>query len=112
MRLLRLPDEAKKAMQEHHLMEGPMRPLVSMDKELVLEILPKMIEEGWSARRVEQYIADKKKKSSAKSVKVNEFLKEERRLGEKYDCIAKVRGRSVTLSAKSDTEFKELLERL
>lgn len=112
MRLLRLPDEAKKAMQEHHLMEGPMRPLVSMDKDLVLEILPKMIEEGWSARRVEQYIADKKKKSSVKSVKVNEFLKEERRLGDKYDCVAKVRGRSVTLSAKSDTEFKELLERL
>lgn len=112
MRLLRLPDEAKKAMQEHHLMEGPMRPLISMEPEVIHEILPKMIEEGWSARRVEQYIADRKKKSSAKSVKVNEYLKEEKRLGEKYDCVAKVRGRSVTLSAKSDTEFKELLSRL
>ena len=27
MRLLKLPEEAKKAMQEHNLMEGPMRPL-------------------------------------------------------------------------------------
>ena len=26
MRLLKLPEEAKKAMQEHNLMEGPMRP--------------------------------------------------------------------------------------
>ena len=39
MRLLKLPDEAKKAMQEHHLMEGPMRPLISLDREKVLEIL-------------------------------------------------------------------------
>lgn len=112
MRLLRLPDEAKKAMQEHHLMEGPMRPLISMEPEVIHEILPKMIEEGWSARRVEQYIADRKKKSSAKAVKVNEYLKEEKRLSEKYDCVAKVRGRSITLSAKSDTEFKELLGRI
>ena len=112
MRLLRLPEEAKKAMQEHHLMEGPMRPLISMEPEVIHEILPKMIEEGWSARRVEQYIADRKKKSSAKAVKVNEYLKEEKRLGEKYDCVAKVRGRSITLSAKSDAEFKELLGRI
>lgn len=112
MRLLRLPEEAKVAMREHHLMEGPMRPLISMEPEVIHEILPKMIEEGWSARRVEQYIADRKKKSSVKAVKVNEYLKEEKRLGEKYGCVAKVRGRSITLSAKSDDEFKELLKQL
>ena len=58
MRLLKLPDEAKRAMQEHNLMEGPMRPLISASPELVHEILPKMIAEGWSARNVERYIAD------------------------------------------------------
>ena len=38
MRLLKLPEEAKKAMQEHNLMEGPMRPLISAEPEMIHEI--------------------------------------------------------------------------
>lgn len=111
MRLLKLPEEAKKAMQEHNLMEGPMRPLISADPELVHEILPKMIEEGWSARRVERYIADHKKKSSNTAIKANTFVKEEAKLCKKYDAEVKVRARSVTFSAKNDEEFRKLLEK-
>lgn len=112
MRLLRLPDEAKKAMQEHNLMEGPMRPLISLDKETVLEVLPKMIAGDWSARKVEQYVAENKKKSSVKAVKANEYLKEEVKLGREYDCEVKIRGRSVTFSSKDDEGFKKLLSEL
>lgn len=110
MRLLKLPDEAKRAMQEHHLMEGPMRPLITLDPEQIHEILPKMIEGGWSARKVEQYIAENKKKSSTRAVKVNEFLKEEAKLGRKFGVEVRIRGRSVTLSAKNDGEFQKLLK--
>ena len=110
MRLLKLPDEAKRAMQEHHLMEGPMRPLITLEPEQIHEILPKMIEGGWSARKVEQYIAENKKKSSTRAVKVNEFLKEEAKLGRKYGVEVRIRGRSVTLSARNDGEFQELLK--
>ncbi len=109
MRLLKLPDEAKRAMQEHKLMEGPMRPLISLDPEMIHEILPKMIEGDWSARKVEQYVAENKKKSSVKAIKVNNFLKEEARLGREYNCEVKVRGRSVTFSAKDDEDFQRLL---
>lgn len=112
MRLLKLPDEAKRAMQEHNLMEGPMRPLISASPELVHEILPRMIAEGWSARNVERYIADHKAKSSVKAVKVNRYLAEEKRLGERLGVEVRIRGRSVTLSAKTDRKFRELLERL
>lgn len=112
MRLLKLPDEAKKAMQEHHLMEGPMRPLISLDREKVLEILPKMIDEGWSVRKVEQYIAGSKPKSSAGAIKSNEYLKEEGKLAEEYGVMVKIRGRSVTFSARSDEEFKALLKKM
>lgn len=112
LRLLKLPDEAKRAMQEHHLMEGPMRPLITLDPEQIHDILPKMIEGGWSARKVEQYIAEHKKKSSVRAVKVNEFLKEEAKLGRKLGVEVRIRGRSVTLSAKSDREFKALLKTL
>ena len=110
MRLLKLPDEAKRAMQEHHLMEGPMRPLITLDPEQIHEILPKMIEGGWSARKVEQYIAENKKKSSTRAVKVNEFLKEVAKLGRKFGVEVRIRGRSVTLSAKNDGEFQKLLK--
>lgn len=112
MRLLRLPEEAKKAMQEHNLMEGPMRPLISLDAETIHEILPKMIEGGWSARKVEQYVAENKKKSSVKAVKINSYLKDEARLARKFGCDVKIRGRSVTLSARSDEAFKKLLGEL
>jgi len=113
MRLLKLPEEAKKAMREHHLMEGPMRPLISADPETVHAVLPKMIEEGWSARKVERYIADHKKKSSETIVKkTNTFVKEEARLCKKYGAEVRVRGRSVTFSAKNDEELRELLEKL
>lgn len=111
MRLLKLPEEAKKAMQEHNLMEGPMRPLISAEPEMIHEILPKMIAEGWSTRQVERYIADHKKRSSAKVVKENSFVKEEAKLCNKYDAEVKIRGRSVTFSAKNDEEFRELLKR-
>lgn len=112
MRLLKLPEEAKRAMQEHGLMEGPMRPLISADPEMVHEILPKMIEEGWSARKVERYISDHKKKSSVKAVKVNSFVKEEAKLCEKYGVEVRVRGRSVTFGVKTDAALRELLEKL
>lgn len=112
MRLLKLPEEAKRAMQEHGLMEGPMRPLISADPEMVHEILPKMIEEGWSARKVERYSADHKKKSSVKAVKVNSFVKEEAKLCEKYGAEVRVRGRSVTFGVKTDAAWRELLEKL
>ena len=111
MRLLKLPEEAKKAMQKHNLMEGPMRPLISADPEIVHEILPKMIEEGWSARRVERYIADHKKKSAVVETKNVPYMKEEAKLCKKYDAEVRVRGRSVTFSAKNDEEFRALLEK-
>lgn len=112
MRLLKLPDEAKRAMQEHNLMEGPMRPLISADPEVVKAVLPKMIDEGWTARKVENYVADHNKKSSLKAVKVNNYRKDEERLEEKYGVVVRVRGRGVTLSAKTDAGLKKLLKKL
>jgi ParB family chromosome partitioning protein len=54
-RLLNLPDSAKHAMVEHKLSEGQMRPLVTLDEAQIEKVLPKIIDEGWSARKVEQY---------------------------------------------------------
>ena len=112
MRLLNLPDEAKRAMVEHKLTEGVMRPLVGADEELVKAILPKIIEEGWTARRVEKEMAEKKKKSSVKAVKASIYAKQETALSKKYSANFRVRGRSITITCKTDEDLKSLLEKL
>lgn len=89
-----------------------MRPLISLEPEVIHEILPKMIAGDWSARKVEQYVAENKKKSSVKAVKANTYLKDEAKLSREYGAEVKIRGRSVTLSAKDDGAFRELLDRL
>lgn len=112
MRLLALPDMAKKAMMEHKLSEGVMRPLVKADKELVEKAVPKIVAEGWSARKVEQFIATNKKKSSSVATKTDAYLKEEAKLSEKWGAKVRISARSVTLSCKNENELKELLKKL
>lgn len=112
MRLLNLPDEVKHAMVEHKLTEGVMRPLISADPEMVKKILPMIIEEGWAARKVERYIAEHKKKSSANLLKNNVYLHQENELSEKYAAKVRVRGRSVTFACKNEEELQRLLARL
>ena len=112
MRLLNLADDVKKAMVEHRLSEGVMRPLIGANEELVEKILPKIIEEGWTARRVEKEMAEKKQKSSVRAVKQTSYIKQETVLAKKYDANVRVRGRSVTITCRTDDELKELLEKL
>lgn len=64
-RLLNLPDSAKHAMVEHKLSEGQMRPLVTLDESQIEKVLPKIIDEGWSARKVEQYKVNLNNKAKA-----------------------------------------------
>lgn len=112
MRLLNLPDDVKRVMVEHNLSEGVMRPLISADPEMVRQILPLIIEEGWTARRVERYVSENKKRSSTKIVKENVFLRQEEDLSAKYAAKVRVRGRTLTLTCKNEDELKRLIERL
>ena len=64
-RLLSLPDSAKHAMVEHGLSEGQMRPLITAKPEVIEKVLPKIIAEGWSARKVEQYMVEEKARAQA-----------------------------------------------
>lgn len=61
LRLLRLPDEVRQALVEGKLREGQARPLISVDPAVVRDILPTMIKEEWSARKIEQFIVQLKK---------------------------------------------------
>lgn len=65
MRLLRLPDSVKEALQEGRLREGQARPLVNADPDVIEGILPRILKEEWSARRIEQFIVQLKKSASS-----------------------------------------------
>lgn len=112
LRLLNLPEQARKIMIEHKLTEGVMRPLVGLPEEMIMRILPKIAEEGWTARRVEQYVKTLKPKSSSAAVKTMQYLKQEERLSEKYAAKAKIKGKTVTFMCKNEAELKKLLEKL
>lgn len=64
MRLLKLPQEVIVAIAEGKLREGQARPLIGQPESLLSEIVPRIIAEEWSARKVEQYIVNLKKSSS------------------------------------------------
>lgn len=61
LRLLRLPESVKRALQGGHLSEGQARPLIGVEPEIIEEVLPRILKEEWSARKIEQFIVDLKK---------------------------------------------------
>lgn len=112
MRLLNLPDDVKKTMVKEKLSEGVMRPLVTMDEAMMRKVLPKIVDEGWTARKVERYVAENKTKSSARLVKSDAYRKDEDILSAKYNAVARVSGRSLTFKCKNEQDLRELILKL
>ena len=112
MRLLTLPEEAKRIMVKEKLSEGVMRPLIARSEAEINKVLPKIVAEGWTVRKVERYFAENTKKSSARALKRDAYRKEEDALTAKYSVTARIVGRSLTFKCRSEAELKELLKKL
>lgn len=56
MRLLKLPAIVLEKVADGSLTEGQVRPLIGQDIALIEEILPRIVKEQWSARKVEQFM--------------------------------------------------------
>jgi len=61
MRLLKLPKEVVSLIAEGQLSEGQARPLIGQAPDLIIKVVPRIIAEEWSARKVEQYMVNLKK---------------------------------------------------
>ena len=112
IRLLNLPEDAKKIMIKEKLSEGVMRPLVSCSEKTIKRVLPKIVEEGWTARKVERYLSDHKKKSSAAAIKLRNYHKEEDKLTAKYGTTAVIHNNNLTFKCKTEVELQTLLKAL
>ena len=121
IRLLKLPEEVQKALIENKLSEGQARPLIGMDEKIVLEFLPKIIEEEWSVRKLEQFAVNlKKTKETAeeedkvvKKIQDSPYQKELDKITKKLDAGVKIRtnakgGGAIFIKFKNDEDFKRI----
>lgn len=121
LRLLRLPESVRKALQEGKLTEGQARPLVNVDSETVEKILPQILREEWSARRIEQFIVDLKntgaviKKTEKQAVPQHE--KATKSLTKRFATKVQVRSNAngagtIVIAFKDDKEFDRIAKLL
>lgn len=110
MRLLNLPDFAKKAMLEHNLPEAIMRPLLVLSDEKIADILPRIIEGSWTVKQVEEFLKLKKQKSSAAIVKATmNYDREQKLMTQLKAKKVKITSKSITITYKNNKELEKLL---
>ena len=112
MRLLNLPDFAKKAMIENNLSEAVMRPLLVLSDDKIAEILPRIIQGSWTVKQVESFLKAKKPLSSAAAVKASLNYDREQDFAKKFHARkVKITSKSITITFKNNKELEKLLEK-
>jgi ParB family chromosome partitioning protein len=115
LRLLRLPENVRQALQEGKLREGQARPLIGADPEVIDKVLPRILKEEWSARKIEQFIIDIK--NADKAVKTTELVapyKETSKfLTKRFGTNVKIRSNTrgsgqIVIGFKNDDEFQRI----
>ncbi len=115
LRLLNLPDFAKKAMVEHNLPEALMRPLIPLPETEIQKLLPRLIDEGWTVKKLEDYLkAQKAKKpTSAAIVKASLNYDREQTFTKKFGAQkVKITSKSITITFKNNKELEKLLAKI
>jgi len=122
MRLLKLPEIARKAIADGKISEGTARPLIGLEPELVEQVVPRIIKEGWSSRMVEQYLVNLKMTDQIKAKHVEKIVNrayedEVKRLNKRFRTKIKVQTSSkgngvISIKFRSDAEFQRLLSLL
>jgi ParB family chromosome partitioning protein len=119
LRLLRLPESVRTALLEGKLREGQARPLVNLDPVIIEEVLPLILKEEWSARKIEQFIVQLKKTprpaDPEKRQKIDQQPYEDttkrlvRRLATDVSVKTNAKGAGqIIIRFKSDDEFQRL----
>jgi ParB family transcriptional regulator, chromosome partitioning protein len=119
LRLLRLPDNVREALADGRLREGQARPLVGIDAAVIDNILPQILREEWSARRIEQFIVDLKKGKGSVQTKAKKALQatahdnEVKYLEKRFSTGIKIRTNAkgagqIVIAFKSEKEFERI----
>jgi len=116
MRILKLPDTVKQHIRDGELSEGQARPLLKADEKTIKEILPKILSESWSARKIEQFMVQLKKQRQSGEKKVlskmpyeNTIKKLSTKLNTNVSIRSSARGTGqITIKFKNEDELKRL----
>lgn len=119
LRLLRLPESVRETLAEGKLSEGQARPLIGLDPQVIEEVLPTILKEEWSARKIEQFIVQTKKSDSLSATdeknKIVPMPYEDdasrlvRRLNAKVSVKANAKGAGqIVIRFKDDKDFQRL----
>jgi ParB family chromosome partitioning protein len=110
----------RKALQDGQLTEGQARPLINADPEAVEKVLPQILREEWSARKIEQFVVDLKQAKSAKLVERELAPRHEAAVQtwtKRFDTKVQVRSNTkgagtITIAFKNDKEFDRISQLL
>lgn len=119
LRLLRLPLVVRTALLEGRLTEGQARPLVGLDEAIIHDLLPRLIKEEWSARKIEQFIVELKKTAQSKpaqkraAVAPVAYEEDTKRLAKRLAAPVSVKTNAkgagqIVIKFKSDDEFQRI----
>lgn len=118
MRLLKLPKDVLALVAEGTLREGQVRPLISWDEKFIQAIIPRIIAEEWSARKVEQYTVNAKKAdqtegTSQPAVTEHAFEQHVTQLKKRFNTDVAIRVNSkgagkIVLSFKNEAELERI----
>lgn len=120
LRLLRLPESVRQALQEGKITEGQARPLINADPEAVEAVLPKILRDEWSARKIEQYVVDLKKAKEAPVVGVKKLAShdvETQKLTKRFSTKIQIRTNAkgagqIVIAFKNDQDFERITKLL
>lgn len=121
LRLLKLPDEIKKLVEEKKLTVGQVRPLLSIiDKKMMIQMAEKIYKENWNSRKVEEEVAkltdpDSKKNKKKDNYKDPSIIEIEKKIRNKFTTKVDIQhnsnssGKIIFYYANLD-EFDRILE--
>ncbi len=119
LRLLRLPESVLTALAEGKLREGQARPLVNIAPEIIEEILPQILKEEWSARKIEQFIVQLKQqkhvpaKDAARHATQTPYQDDAQRLASRFKTDIRVKTNAkgagqIVIRFSSDHDFQRI----
>lgn len=119
LRLLRLPVSARDALVAGDIREGQARPLIGLSEEVVDEIVPRIIKEGWSARAIESYARRQKTEGAARGKtrqappRKPRYQKEQTHFAERFKTPVEVRTNrrgsgQIVISFQDHAEFERI----
>lgn len=121
MRLLKLPKEVVMTIAEGRLSEGQARPLIGQSDDLVVQLVPRIINEEWSARKVEQYVVNLKKagkqEASASKTKPDLHEADTQFLRKRFDTNVSIQTNTkgagkIVIPFKSSKDFERIKKML